>query len=176
MQFSFWNRQSDPYTRGRSQARLSDCEAVLLTPYTPQAEPSAYSMPLVPPYAKRKASFCFRGRLSASLGAGCTVIAPLRGFACGDRLRVAMMPCSFLNLRVGMETELALVEAVFFKLAEARIPCVLICIPVFRGARIPEPVDRGTGSLCQRGSGKIPCRFSGKGYSPSPNATAPVLR
>lgn len=87
-----------------------------------------------------------------------------------------MMQCSFLNLRVGMETELALVKAVFFKLAEAGMPCVLICIPVFRVARILELMDRGIGLFCQRGSGNSLCLFSGKGYSPSPNATAPVLR
>lgn len=44
---------------------------------------SAYSVPPVPPYAKRKAFLCLRGRLSVSFDAGCAVIAPLRVFSCG---------------------------------------------------------------------------------------------
>ena len=44
---------------------------------------SAYSVPPVPPHAKRKASLCLRGRLSVSFDAGCAVIAPLRVFSCG---------------------------------------------------------------------------------------------
>lgn len=44
---------------------------------------SAYSVPPVPPHAKRKAFLCLRGRLSVSFDAGCAVIAPLRVFSCG---------------------------------------------------------------------------------------------
>ena len=74
---------------------------------------------------------------------------------------------------MGVGAELVLVEGVFLELIEA---LRLVRVPVFGVVRIPEPMDRGTGSFCQRGSGKMPRRFLGKGYSLSPNATAPVLR
>ena len=74
---------------------------------------------------------------------------------------------------MGVGAELVLVEGVFLELIEVGIEALrLVRVPVFGVVRIPEPMDRGTGSLC----GKMPRRFLGKGYSLSPNATAPVLR
>lgn len=78
---------------------------------------------------------------------------------------------------MGVGAELVLVEGVFLELIEVGIEALrLVRVPVFGVVRIPEPMDRGTGSLCLRGRGKMPRRFLGKGYSLSPNATAPVLR
>ena len=78
---------------------------------------------------------------------------------------------------MGVGAELVLVEGVFLELVEVGIEALRLArIPVFGVVRIPETMDIGTGSFFQRGSGKMPRRFLGKGYSLSPNATAPVLR
>ena len=64
---------------------------------------------------------------------------------------------------MGVGAELVLVEGVFLELIEVGIEALrLVRVPVFGVVRIPEPMDRGTGSLCLRGSGK--CRVVlGKG-------------
>ena len=77
---------------------------------------------------------------------------------------------------MGVGAELVLVEGVFLELVEVGIEALrLVRVPVFGVVRIPEPMDRGTGSFCLRGSGKMPSRFLGMGYLLSPNAPAPVL-
>ena len=88
-----------------------------------------------------------------------------------------MVPSLFPDPADGRRAGIVLVEGVFLELIEVGIETLrLVRVPVFGVVRILEPMDRGTGSFCQRGSGKMPRRFLGKGYSLSPNATAPVLR
>ena len=79
---------------------------------------------------------------------------------------------------MGVGAELVLVEGVFLELVEVGIEAFASgpCSSFRSRCGFREPMDRGTGSLCLRGSGKMLRRFLGKGYSLSPNATAPVLR